>query len=103
ILSSEGTRAPTDDALLPFKKGGFMLALETEFPIVPIAVRGSRSLLPKGSWRVAGGEIDVVVGSPIPVAGARREELMERVRGFIAEQLGIAEPAGIAAVRAEAV
>jgi 1-acyl-sn-glycerol-3-phosphate acyltransferase len=103
IIFPEGTRAPTDDALLPFKKGGFMLALETEFPIVPIAVRGSRSLLPKGSWRVAGGEIDVVVGAPIAVAGESREGLMERVRGFMAEQLGTVEPAGISAVRAEAV
>ncbi len=85
IIFPEGTRAPTDAALLPFKKGGFMLALETGFPIVPIGVRGSRLLLPKGAWRVSAGDIDVVVGTPIATAGADRDALIERVQRFMVE------------------
>jgi 1-acyl-sn-glycerol-3-phosphate acyltransferase len=85
----EGTRSGADQDLLPFKKGGFMLALETGFPIVPMVVRGSREILPRGSWRPAAGEIEVVVGAPIPVAGLEREEIMARVRGFMLEQLGV--------------
>ena len=104
IIFPEGTRAPSDEALLPFKKGGFMLALETGFPIVPIAVRGSRALLPKGAWRIRGGTIEVVVGAPIAVAGRTREELMERVSAFMAAELDIQAPTGaLPATRAEAV
>jgi 1-acyl-sn-glycerol-3-phosphate acyltransferase len=87
VLFPEGTRSEAGQSLLPLKKGGFMLALETGFPIVPVVVRGSREILPRGSWRAAAGEIEVVVGAPIPVAGATREELMTRVRDFMLTNL----------------
>jgi 1-acyl-sn-glycerol-3-phosphate acyltransferase len=89
IIFPEGTRAPTAEALLPFKKGGFMLAIQTGLPIVPIAVRGSLPLLPKKGWRIRAGTIEVVVGAPILVAGVPREELMARVRGFLQTQLDL--------------
>ena len=88
IIFPEGTRAPTDDELLPFKKGGFMLALETGFPVVPMAVRGSRRLLPKGSRSVAAGEIDLVIGAPIAVDRIDRDTLMARVREFMVVHAG---------------
>jgi 1-acyl-sn-glycerol-3-phosphate acyltransferase len=88
VIFPEGTRSAPHQMLLPFKKGGFMLALETGFPIVPIVVRGSREILPRGSWQPAAGEIEVVVGPPIAVEGMTRDELMERVEDFMVEQLG---------------
>jgi 1-acyl-sn-glycerol-3-phosphate acyltransferase len=87
VIFPEGTRSTPDKELLPFKKGGFMLALETDVPIVPIAVCGSREILPRGSWQPASGRIEVVVGGPIAVAGASREELIDRVRAFMMQQL----------------
>ncbi|NIP81367.1 MAG: 1-acylglycerol-3-phosphate O-acyltransferase, partial [Gemmatimonadetes bacterium] len=48
VIFAEGTRAPTD-ALQPFKKGAFMLALHTGVPIVPFGVAGSRRVMPKDS------------------------------------------------------
>ena len=64
-----------------------MMALDTGVPIVPMAVRHSDKVLPRGAWRVASDDIEVVVGRPIPVAGVEREELIRRVRAFLLEQL----------------
>ncbi len=97
VIFPEGTRSASHQTLLPFKKGGFMLALETGFPIVPIVVRGSREILPRGSWQPAPGEIEVVVGAPIAVDGVAREELMDRVEGFMLTHLGAISMGGSAA------
>jgi len=104
MIFPEGTRALPDEDLLPFKKGGFMLALDAGFPIVPIAVRGSADVLPSHSWRARSGTIDVVVGPPIPVQGADRDALMQAVAAFMREH-GAADvaPRGERLVRAEAV
>lgn len=45
----EGTRTQTG-TLLPFKNGAFKLALDANIPVVPIAIHGTRELLPRGSW-----------------------------------------------------
>jgi 1-acyl-sn-glycerol-3-phosphate acyltransferase len=104
IIFPEGTRSPDGRMLLPFKKGGFMMAVETGIPIVPLAIRGSEAILPKGSWQAASGVIDVVVGAPIPSAGGDRDELMRQVRAFMDEHLGIAAtPADRRPATAEAV
>jgi 1-acyl-sn-glycerol-3-phosphate acyltransferase len=82
VIFPEGTRSETGE-LLPFKKGAFMLALHTGVEIVPTAVRGGRNILPKGSWRVRGGEIIVRFGSPIQTTGyneSNRDDLIVRVR-----------------------
>jgi 1-acyl-sn-glycerol-3-phosphate acyltransferase len=100
IIFPEGTRSEPDDLeMLPFKKGGFMLALETGFPIVPIAIRGSALVLPKGGWEVADGDIDVVVGAPIASAGVDRETLMTRVRERMDALLELPAVPGVAAAR----
>jgi len=101
MIFPEGTRGTLEGPLLPFKKGGFMLALETGFPVVPIAVCGSAELLPRGSWQPASGEIEVVGGAPIAVAGMERDELIERVRAVMEARLdGRAGTAGRSAAAA---
>ncbi len=93
IIFPEGTRGPGDGTLLPFKKGGFVLAMEGGVPIVPVAVRGSRNILGPHGWQIHGGEIDVVVGAPIPVAGLERDELIRQAR----ERLEVMVPGARAA------
>lgn len=103
VIFPEGTRSTPDQDLLPFKKGGFMLALETGFPIVPVVVCGSGELLPRGSWQVSGGDIEVIVGEPIPVGGLDRDELMKRVESFMRQHLKPAADRVRSTVAAEAV
>jgi 1-acyl-sn-glycerol-3-phosphate acyltransferase len=96
----EGTRSPVGEMLLPLKKGGFMLALETGIPIVPMVVRGSGEILPRGTWYPVPGDVEVIVGAPIPVVGMDRDELIRCVRAFMLEHLAGdagAEPAAVAA------
>jgi 1-acyl-sn-glycerol-3-phosphate acyltransferase len=85
IVFPEGTRSP-DGALLPFKKGAFVLALQTGVPILPVGISGSRDVMAKGSFRIRPGEIVVRVGEPIPVDGltvADRDALMARARADV--------------------
>jgi 1-acyl-sn-glycerol-3-phosphate acyltransferase len=87
VIFPEGTREGHDHELLPLKKGGFMLALETGAPIVPVAVRDSRAILPRDDWRIRPGTIEVVIGEPIPVEGQTRQGLMARVGAVLHREL----------------
>lgn len=82
VIMPEGTRS-VDGRLLPFKKGGFHLALDTGLPILPVGIRGSERLMRKGAWWILPGAIAVAVRPPVPTAGIGKErldELVERVR-----------------------
>ncbi|MFP4040429.1 MAG: lysophospholipid acyltransferase family protein, partial [Desulfosudaceae bacterium] len=85
VFFPEGTRSP-DGQLLPFKKGGFNIALTAGVPILPITIRGSRQVLPKGTAAVRPGTIELVLHEPVSLEGYSKEnraELMERVRQTI--------------------
>jgi 1-acyl-sn-glycerol-3-phosphate acyltransferase len=89
LLFPEGTRS-RDGQLQAFKKGGFHLAIDAGAPIVPVALHGTRELMPRGSLRVKPGRVRVTFGEPIPTAGLKaedRNDLLERVRNQIAEML----------------
>jgi 1-acyl-sn-glycerol-3-phosphate acyltransferase len=99
-IAPEGTRSP-DGELLPFKRGGFMLAFEAGVRILPTTVIGSRKILPSKGVRVHMGQRAGVRFHP-PVDPAafgheRRAELVEEVRRAIASGLEPA-PAGSSAV-----
>ena len=49
MLFPEGTRS-SDGEIMPFKDGAFRLAIETGYPILPVAVAGTRHAIPKNSW-----------------------------------------------------
>jgi 1-acyl-sn-glycerol-3-phosphate acyltransferase len=82
LIFPEGTRSRTG-ALLPFKKGGFIMAIKAQAPIVPVAVQGGRDAMRKGSPFVRPVMVLVRVGSPIPTTGLTmddRDELIAKVR-----------------------
>ncbi len=90
IIFPEGTRTE-DGSLRPFKKGGFLVALQSGVEIVPVAIRGSFSIMPKGGGRIRGGEIEVTFFPPVPTAGRsvrQMRELMAQIRQPIADALG---------------
>ena len=94
LLFPEGTRSPTDE-LLPFQRGGFLLAMKTGLPIVPVGIRGSREVQRRGSFAIRPGRIEVRYGAPIPAAdyGVRRKgELIAEVRRQVAGLAGLALP-----------
>ena len=82
LIFPEGTRSRTSE-LLPFKKGGFIMAIKAEAPIVPVAVSGGREAMRKGSWFVRPVMVDVRIGEPVETAGMAlddRDQLIEVVR-----------------------
>jgi 1-acyl-sn-glycerol-3-phosphate acyltransferase len=85
LIFPEGTRSRTEE-LLPFKKGGFIMAIKAQAPIVPVAVSGGREAMRKGSWIVRPVMVDVRIGEPVETAGRSlddRDELIETVRARI--------------------
>ena len=85
----EGTRSP-DGQLLPFKKGAFMMAVQTGIPILPVTTNGAFKVLPKKTLWFRPGHITVTIGDPIVTAGLSEEDvpaLLEMTRGEISKNL----------------
>lgn len=81
VVFPEGTR--TDDGELQrFKRGGFVLSQSAGVPVIPVAIYGTRKILPKNHFRVYPGDIAVFAGAPMipPPAGEPLEPFIEQVR-----------------------
>lgn len=84
-IAPEGTRSRTGE-LLPFKRGGFALALEMGVPILPVTIRGTGEVLPPRSWRLRPESRVRVTVHPLVRTQeiGDRDALMSRVREAIA-------------------
>lgn len=87
VLFPEGTRTP-DGNLLPFKRGGFILARKADVPVIPVTINGSGRINPAGQIRLYSGNITITLHPPVIIpSGLRRNEaetwLLETVRGKI--------------------
>ncbi len=106
LLFPEETRS-RDANLLPFQRGGFLIALKAGIPVVPVGLQGPRRCLPKFSYLLRPGTIRVRFGPPIPTASlgvTGKAELMARVREAIEVLRGnTAATAPVAAVGSVAV
>ena len=82
-LAPEGTRS-RDGRIGKLKKGGFHLAVATGAPIVPVAIRGTIRILPRGGKVMRSGQpVSVQIGRPIAVAGRDLPDLMAQVSDFL--------------------
>ncbi len=89
LIFPEGTRS-ADGTMQRFRRGGFFLALEAGAPIVPVSIKGTYDLMPRGTWRIRKGPVRIVFHDPIAVAGYAPEtmpELMEKVKTAVASAL----------------
>ncbi len=85
LIFPEGTRSRTAE-MLAFKKGGFIMAIKAQAPIVPVAVQGGRAAMQKGSAIIRPVIVSIRVGKPIETRGLGlddRDQLIVRVRDAI--------------------
>jgi 1-acyl-sn-glycerol-3-phosphate acyltransferase len=90
LVFPEGTRSP-DGQIHPFKKGPFILAINTGLPILPVSVSGTGHITPKGKLQINSGRVKIIIHPPIPVDNLDlkdRDKLLEGthktvVSGFV--------------------
>jgi 1-acyl-sn-glycerol-3-phosphate acyltransferase len=88
VVFPEGTRSP-DGEVKEFKRGAFLLALQSRAPIVPISISGTYEMLPRTGCCFRPGTIDLKIGVPIPTHELPIREirpLVEKVRNVIISQ-----------------
>jgi len=89
LIYPEGTRT-SDGNLQPFKKGAFMMAVQTGIPILPITCNGAFKILPKKTIVFRPGHVTLTVGDPIATEGLTEKdlpELMEKTRAAMSKNL----------------
>lgn len=98
LIFPEGGRSH-DGVLRPFKEGAAYIAIRAGVPIVPVAIIGTRQILPFGSGIPKSGVVELHVLEPIQTSGLALKErgrVSEQLRGTIADELhatsAIAEP-----------
>lgn len=89
LFFPEGTRN-TDNKLLPFKTGGFRLAITTGKKIVPISILGSGKIQKRGEFTIIPGTIKIIISPPIATDRYSMKEkgkLMNKVKEAIEKNL----------------
>lgn len=69
VFFPEGTFTRTP-GLLPFHLGAFVAAAEAGVPVIPVAIRGTRSILRDGQWFPRRGAIGIAIGAPLRPEGS---------------------------------
>jgi 1-acyl-sn-glycerol-3-phosphate acyltransferase len=90
LVFPEGTRSRTGQ-LLTFKKGGFIMAIKAQAPLVPVAIAGGRAAMTKGSRLIRPVSVHVSIGEPIETTGMAlddRDRLIAMARTQIETMLG---------------
>ena len=86
VVFAEGTRS-SDGSISPFKSGAFLMAIKSGVPILPVAIRGTRHVIPKDKLRVfTGRKVELLIGSPIETDSLSIKD-KERLRTDVQENV----------------
>jgi 1-acyl-sn-glycerol-3-phosphate acyltransferase len=89
LIFPEGTRS-RDGHMLPFKKGGFVLSVDSGVPIVPIIIRGTREIIPKGHFMIRPAPITMQILDPVETSGYTRktkDALLAHIRSILIDNI----------------
>jgi 1-acyl-sn-glycerol-3-phosphate acyltransferase len=81
LVFPEGGRSQTGELDL-FKEGAAYIAIRAGVPLIPIALQGTREVLPFGSGQVRSGRVTMRIGDPVPT-----DQVQLRDRGRITAEL----------------
>jgi len=86
VVFAEGTRSKTGE-VQQFKRGAFRLATKVGYPIVPVSISGSNKIMPKGTFKLRSGTIQIHFDKPVLSDNIEKREdeieLMKSVRDMI--------------------
>jgi 1-acyl-sn-glycerol-3-phosphate acyltransferase len=82
LIFPEGTRNPLP-GVAPFKRGGFILAIKSGAPIVPVAIKGTEDVMKKGGFLIRPSSVKVSIARPIDTKNMDEKELMDEVKSSI--------------------
>jgi 1-acyl-sn-glycerol-3-phosphate acyltransferase len=91
VFFPEGTRSRTG-RLIPFKRGGFKLALELKLPILPVTLVNTRNILPPDSLNLLPGRVRMIIHPAIDITDyneSNMSELIQKVRNIIENALPV--------------
>jgi 1-acyl-sn-glycerol-3-phosphate acyltransferase len=91
LIFPEGTRSRTGE-LLPFKKGGFIMAIKAQAPVVPVAIKGARDAMRKGGFVIRPVTVTVRISEPVETTGKTLEDrdwVVEQARSRIERLLAL--------------
>ncbi|PRP78444.1 chloride channel protein [Planoprotostelium fungivorum] len=86
MIFPEGTRT-RDGSLGEFKDGAFRLALDSQCDILPIAIYGTDTALPQGTWKMGKAKGRVRVGRAISTKGMSTEKDLDKLKQLVREQI----------------
>jgi len=87
LIFPEGTRSK-DGSIIEFKKGGFVLAVDSGVPVIPIIIHGTRAIMPKKQMIIKSGGVILEIREPIETSLYSRktkDKLLQKVREVICE------------------
>ncbi|MCP4349399.1 MAG: 1-acyl-sn-glycerol-3-phosphate acyltransferase [Desulfobacterales bacterium] len=85
LIFPEGTRS-LDGKIRNFKKGGFVLAVDSGVPVVPVIIHGTRAIMPKKKMYIKPGNVVLEILEPVETSSYTRknkDDLLEKIREII--------------------